>query len=68
MTDKKLSYGTVFKGCDVHQVDMVNLGQFIKGIHALVTNISPFLLEKIFDIMDENKIGMVDQEKFLRVL
>jgi Ca2+-binding EF-hand superfamily protein len=47
---------------------MVNLGQFIKGINALVTNISPFLLEKIFDIMDENKIGMVDQEKFLRVL
>jgi len=26
MTDKKLSFGTVFKGCDVHQVGMVNLG------------------------------------------
>ena len=46
---------------------MVSLGDFIFGIQSIVEIAAP-LLEKLFDVMDENKIGMVDFEKFNRIL
>jgi len=46
---------------------MMNLGQFTRGINTLVTIAAP-LLEKVFSVMDTNKIGMVDYEKFEQVI
>ena len=46
---------------------MINLAQFIAGVNSFVPVSAP-LLEKLYDIMDSNKIGMVDYEKFVKVL
>ena len=67
LMSKKLSYMKLFKQCDTAGVNMVNLGQFITGVSNIVHIATP-LLEKIFNIMDSNKIGMVDFAKFEQVL
>ena len=46
---------------------MINLAQFIAGVNSFVPVSAP-LLEKLYDIMDSNKIGMVDYEKFTKIL
>jgi hypothetical protein len=46
---------------------MINLNQFISGINS-VMSINPPFLEKLFDYMDEHKIGMVDFKKFEKVI
>ena len=43
---------------------MINLSQFIAGVSKIV-QVASNLLEKIFQKMDVNKIGMVDLEKFM---
>lgn len=45
--------------CDRNNVGMINLSQFIQGISSIMEINNPFL-EKLFDYMDEFKIGMVD--------
>ena len=67
MTRKKVSYIKLFKSCDPDGVGMANLGQFTRGVNSVVT-VAPPLLEKLFNIMDVNKIGMTDYAKFERVL
>ena len=67
MMEKKLAYITLFKMCDPQGAGMINLGDFIFGINSICEIAAP-LLEKIFDIMDENKIGMIDYEKFNKIL
>lgn len=59
MQKKRISYLKLFKNCDVDGVGMINLGQFIKGVNETMTFAAP-LLEKVFNIMDQNGIGMVD--------
>lgn len=46
---------------------MINLAQFSQGVSSIVS-IAPPLLEKLFNVMDTNKIGMVDYPRFERVL
>ena len=46
---------------------MINLSQFVSGITSLMEINTPFL-EKLFDYMDEYKIGMIDFKKFERIL
>jgi len=46
---------------------MINLNEFVNGVSEIV-NISKQLLSKLFDVIDENKIGMIDFEKFDRIL
>jgi hypothetical protein len=46
---------------------MINLNQFISGINSVMSINTPFL-EKLFDYMDELKIGMVDFKKFEKVI
>jgi len=67
MTRKKVSYIKLFKACDPDGVGMANLGQFTRGVNSIVTIAAP-LLEKVFNIMDSNRIGMADYAKFERVL
>jgi len=67
MVNKKVSYIKLFKACDSEGVGMINLSQLVKGVNTMVPIAAP-LLEKMFNIMDSNKIGMVDYEKFERVL
>lgn len=67
MMEQKLAFITLFKMCDPQGAGMVSLGDFIFGIQSIAEIAAP-LLEKLFDVMDENKIGMVDFEKFNRIL
>ena len=67
MMDKKLSYHWVFNVCDVSKVGMINYPQFQAGINSFV-EVAPPLLEKLFDLMDGNKIGMIDFDMFVKVL
>lgn len=46
---------------------MINLAQFSQGVSSIVS-IAPPLLEKLFNVMDTNKIGMVDYPRFERIL
>ena len=46
---------------------MLTIIEFSRGINSLLP-ISYPILERLFDLMDHNKIGMVDQEKFCEVL
>jgi len=64
---KNLNYNTFFKVCDPQNGKMINLVDFIKGINSIVEIEAP-PLERLFDIMDENKIGMVDFNKFTKIL
>ena len=63
MQHRKISFIKLFQTCDTEGVGMVNLSQFHKGVNSMVTIAAP-LLEKLFNVMDTNKIGMVDYEKF----
>lgn len=67
MMEQKLAYITLFKMCDPQGAGMVSLGDMIFGIQSIAEIAAP-LLEKLFDVMDENKIGMVDFEKFNKIL
>ena len=67
MMEQKLAYITLFKMCDPQGAGMVSLGDFIFGVQSIAEIAAP-LLEKLFDVMDENKIGMVDFEKFNKIL
>ena len=57
----------MYKACDTENAGMVNLGQFTKGINTFATISAP-LLEKLFNIMDTNGIGMVDYDKMMSIL
>lgn len=46
---------------------MINLAQFSQGVSSIVS-IAPPLLEKLFNVMDSNKIGMVDYPRFEKIL
>ena len=67
MKAKKVSYQRLFRLCDTEKVGLINLGQFTKGTGSVV-DISHPLLEKMFNIMDTNAIGMVDYPRFHKVL
>ena len=53
----------MFTAFDSDQDGMLTLSEFKSGIASLVT-LSGSILDKIFGIMDRNKIGMVDLEQF----
>ena len=57
----------MFRLCDTEKVQMINLAQFSQGVSSIVS-IAPPLLEKLFNVMDTNKIGMVDYPRFERIL
>jgi Ca2+-binding EF-hand superfamily protein len=63
MRTRKILCAELFKTCDTEKVGFINKAQFVRGISSVVKIASP-LLEKMFLIMDSNKIGMVDYEKF----
>ena len=46
---------------------MLCLGDFVAGVQKII-DIPTVHLEKLFEIMDENQIGMVDFQKFVRIL
>jgi Ca2+-binding EF-hand superfamily protein len=48
-------------------VGMVNFAQFTRGMSEVITISGP-ILEKLFNLMDTNQIGMIDFEKFATVL
>jgi hypothetical protein len=63
MRIKKVLVRDLFKTCDSENVGFINKAQFVRGISTIVKIASP-LLEKLFLIMDSNKIGMADFTKF----
>ena len=46
---------------------LINLAQFSKGMLTVLPMSAP-ILEKVFNIMDTNSIGMIDLERFETVL
>lgn len=60
MQYKKMTCKNLFDKCDTEKDGMINLSQFIVGVNSIVTVSSP-LLEKLFQKMDTNKIGMIDE-------
>lgn len=67
MIAKKVSTESLFKKIDTKQLGLINLGQFITGMKTVV-NIANPILEKLFNFMDQNQIGMVDYAKFDKIL
>ena len=67
MAENKVSMIDFFNRCDKQDSGMVNLGQFLQGFKTIMTLADP-LLEKLFNVMDTNSIGMVDFPRFSRVL
>ena len=57
----------IFKEFDSDGDGLLNFGEFSKGILNIMT-INQATLEKMFNLMDLNKIGMVDENKFLNFL
>jgi Ca2+-binding EF-hand superfamily protein len=57
----------IFKGFDSDSDGMLTIFEFNTGINSLIT-LSPRILERIFSLMDVNKIGMVDFENFQRIM
>lgn len=51
MIAKKVSPESLFKKIDTNQLGLINLGQFISGMKAVV-NIANPILEKLFNFMD----------------
>ena len=67
MRIKKILCRDLFKTCDTENVGFINKSQFVRGINTIVKIASP-LLEKLFIIMDTNRIGMVDYYKFEQLI
>jgi len=63
MTKSKVSMISLFQRCDTQDSGMINLGQFLTGITSIIPIAAP-LLEKLFNVMDSNSIGMVDFQRF----
>ena len=59
MEGKGYTTQLMFSAFDSDQDGMVTLSEFKRGIATLVT-LSGSILDKMFGIMDRNKIGMVD--------
>lgn len=67
MRSQKILCIELFKKCDTENVGFINKAQFVKGIQS-TTKIATPLLEKLFLIMDTNRVGMVDYERFEKLL
>lgn len=63
MRSDKILCAELFKRCDTEKVGFINKAQFVKGIQA-ATKIATPLLEKLFLIMDTNRVGMADYSRF----
>ena len=57
----------IFLDFDSDGDGMLNFGEFSCGILSIMT-INQATLEKMFNLMDLNKIGMVDENKFINFL
>jgi Ca2+-binding EF-hand superfamily protein len=57
----------IFKEFDSNGDGMLNFGEFSSGIRTILSINQP-TLEKMFNLMDLNQIGMVDFDKFYHYL
>ena len=63
MEGKGYTTQLMFTAFDSDQDGMLTLSEFKNGIASLVT-LSGSILDKVFGLMDRNKIGMVNLEQF----
>ena len=63
MEGKGYTTQLMFTAFDSDRDGMLTLSEFKNGIASLVT-LSGSILDKVFGLMDRNKIGMVNLEQF----
>jgi Ca2+-binding EF-hand superfamily protein len=67
LINKKIAYREAFNRFDENKDGFLSFGEFSKGIDQVLTLSVP-IKEKLFAIMDVNKIGLVDYPNFLELI
>ena len=62
-----MSYKAAFTKFDENKDGFLSFGEFTSGIDSVMTLSTP-IKEKLFALMDKNKIGLVDYDSFLEVI
>lgn len=67
MIDKKIAYREAFNRFDENKDGFLSYSEFSNGIDRILTLSVP-IKEKMFALMDKNKIGLVDYPNFIEVI
>ena len=67
LVSKGISFRELFSRLDANNDEFLTFTEFSQNLEPII-KLSPYVKERLFALMDSNKIGMVDYECFLRVL
>jgi Ca2+-binding EF-hand superfamily protein len=67
MVSQKVAYREAFNRFDTNKDGFLSFSEFSEGIDKILTLSAP-IKEKVFSLMDMNKIGLVDYPHFLEVI
>ena len=67
MIGQKIAYREAFNRFDENKDGFLSFGEFSKGLDKVLTLSVP-IKEKLFAIMDQNKIGLIDYPNFLEAI
>jgi Ca2+-binding EF-hand superfamily protein len=67
LINKKIAYREAFSRFDENKDGFLSFGEFSKGIDQVLTLSVP-IKEKLFALMDVNKIGLIDYPNFLEFI
>lgn len=67
LVTKGISFQALFSKLDTNNDEFLTFTEFSENIDSIV-KLSPLIKEKLFALMDENNIGMVDYQSFLSVM
>jgi len=67
LSSKGISFRELFSRLDANSDEFLTYTEFSENLDSVV-KLSPIVKERLFALMDSNKIGMVDYQAFLEVL
>jgi Ca2+-binding EF-hand superfamily protein len=67
LTSQKIAYREAFNRFDTNKDGFLSFSEFSNGIDKVLTLSEP-IKEKLFALMDERQMGLVDYPRFLEVI